>query len=112
MDIKTLIMGYVPLVDATGRKTREIKEDAYMRELLAQYDLGELHYAHMKDWKEKADQIDPLFIILLGNDYYGKEVRAYKITPSSMRRMMPDRSSIEKRRRKREWRSIALSLRK
>lgn len=78
MIINTLIIGFVPLTEVVGKKPRAIREDEYTRELLAKFDLGEVYYANFDDWKQKADEIDPLFIILLGNDYYAQEVRSYK----------------------------------
>lgn len=78
MPIVTLVIGYVPLTDTAGKKPRQIRENAYMKELFAEFDFGEVHYSSLTDWKTKADEINPLFIILLGNDYYGHEVHAYK----------------------------------
>ncbi len=37
MVIKTLIIGFTPLNDTTGQKPRAIRDDAYMKELLAKF---------------------------------------------------------------------------
>lgn len=77
MELSTLIIGYVPLTDTTGKKPRELKHDAYVKGLLAQYDLGTVHFASHDDWHSKVDEINPLFIVSLGGDYYAQEVRKY-----------------------------------
>lgn len=78
MGVSTLVIGFVPLEDTASKKSKQLREDAYMKELLAQFDLGDLHYSDQNGWKAKSDEINPLFIILLGNDYYATEVRAHK----------------------------------
>lgn len=78
MDIRTLIIGFTPIADTAGKKPRQLRDDAFYKELLAQFDLGELHFAGFNDWKAKSDEVNPLFIVILGNDYYGHEVKAYK----------------------------------
>ncbi len=78
MDVRTLIIGFVPLADIAGVKPRKLKENTYMQELLAEYDFGEVHYTSHSDWKQKADELNPLFIIYLGNSYGAEEVKAHK----------------------------------
>jgi len=78
MEVKTLIIGYIPLNDVNGQKPRKVRDDAFYRELFGGFDLGEIHFAGFDDWKMKVDEVDPLFIVILGNDYYGHEVKAYK----------------------------------
>lgn len=78
MDVPTLVIGFVPLEGATAQKPKQLREDTYMKELFAQFDLGTLHYTSQSDWKTKVDEVNPLFIILLGHDYYATEVREYK----------------------------------
>ena len=58
MQLDTLIIGYVPLSDVTGKKPRELKEDKYFRELLAEFDLGTVHYADWQNWKAKIDELN------------------------------------------------------
>ena len=79
MNIKTLIIGFVPLTDTTGKKPRQIRDDTYFKEFLANYDLGEVHFAPFNHWKEVIKELDPLFVIMLGGgDYYAREVQEYK----------------------------------
>src|SRR3989344_4936554 len=78
MEVDTLIIGYVPLEDAAGKKPAAVRSDKYFRDLLARFDIGTIHYADQSDWKEKADQINPLIIISLGGSWYAEEVRRYK----------------------------------
>ncbi|OHA34625.1 MAG: hypothetical protein A3A22_02100 [Candidatus Taylorbacteria bacterium RIFCSPLOWO2_01_FULL_45_34b] len=78
MQLDTLIIGYVPLSDVTGKKPRELKEDKYFRELLAEFDLGTVHYADWQNWKAKIDELNPLVIISLGGEYYAEQVKEYK----------------------------------
>lgn len=75
MEVNTLIIGHEPLIDTLGRKPREIKHDVYFKELLAQYDLGTVHFASHNDWRSKIDETHPLFIISLEGDYCTREVR-------------------------------------
>ena len=79
MNIKTLIIGFVPLTDTTGKKPRQIRDDTYFKEFLANYDLGEVHFAPFNHWKEVIKELDPLFVIMIGGgDYYAREVQEYK----------------------------------
>lgn len=78
MQIDTLIIGYVPLTDIASKKAREMKHDAYYKELLSGFDLGTMHYASHQDWKSKVDEINPLITISLGGSYYAEEVQQYK----------------------------------
>jgi len=78
MEIITLIIGYIPLSDTVGKKPREIRDDKYFKELLPKFDLGEVHYAPFSNWKPISDELNPLFIIVLGGEYYAEEVHEYK----------------------------------
>jgi len=78
MQIDTLIIGYVPLSDTTGKKPREIRDDKYYKELFSAFDLGTVHYASRQDYKTKIDEINPLVVVSLGGDYYAEEVNQYK----------------------------------
>lgn len=78
MTIRTLIIGYVPLTDLSGKKSRALKEDAYFKELLPKYDLGEVHFASHNDWQTKITEVNPLFTIVLGGDWYAQQVKDYK----------------------------------
>lgn len=80
MEINTLIIGYVPMIDTAGKKPREIRDENYFKELLSNYDLGIVHYASQNpiNWKAKINEINPLVIIYLGSEYYAEEVRKYK----------------------------------
>ncbi len=78
MQIDTLIIGYVPLSDTTGKKPREIRDDKYYKELFSAFDFGTVHYATRQDYKTKIDEINPLVIVSLGGEYYAEEVSRYK----------------------------------
>ena len=78
MQVRTLIIGHVPLLETTGIKPREIRDDKYYKELIGQFDLGTLHYANWKDWKMVSDEVDPLVIIYFGGEYQAEEVKKYK----------------------------------
>lgn len=77
MVINTLIIGHEPLKSNEGKKPREIKHDTYFKELLAQYDLGTVHFASQNNWQGKVDEIHPLFIVSLMGDYNAREVKEY-----------------------------------
>ena len=78
MEIKTLIIGFVPLADTVGKKPREIRDNKYFKELLAKFDLGEVHYSLHSNWKPISDEINPLIIIVLCGDYYAQQVQQLK----------------------------------
>ena len=80
MEINTLIIGYIPITDTMGKKPRELRDHNYFKELLVNYDLGNVHYSNQTDinWKAKIDEVNPIIIIYLGGDYYAQEVKKYK----------------------------------
>lgn len=80
MEINTLLIGYVPIVDTIGKKPRELRDDKYFKELLADFDLGILHYVNQTEsnWKAKINEINPLIIVYFGGDYYAGQVKEYK----------------------------------
>lgn len=77
MVVPTLIIGFLPLADTAGKKPREIRDYAYMKELLAGFDLGEVHFASSDNWKQVINEINPLFTIVFG-EYYAEQVKEYK----------------------------------
>src|SRR5258708_6704451 len=77
MNISSLIIGHTPLNDMTGKKPRELRDNSYMKELLAGFDLGELHFAHYDNWHQVIDETNPLFVIVFG-EYYAQQVKEYK----------------------------------
>ncbi|PIR56849.1 MAG: hypothetical protein COU72_04070 [Parcubacteria group bacterium CG10_big_fil_rev_8_21_14_0_10_41_35] len=78
MQVNTLIIGHVPLLETTGIKPKEVRDDEYFKELISQFDLGTLHYTNWKDWKTVSDEIDPLVIIYFGGEYQAEEVKRDK----------------------------------
>ena len=78
MEINTLIIGYIPLTETTGKKFREIRDDKYFKELFASFDLGTLHYVDRQNWKAKIDELNPIIIVYIGGEYYADEVKKYK----------------------------------
>lgn len=77
MNIKTLIIGFVPPTETVGKKPREIRDNAYFKELLANFDLGEVYYAPYNNWAPIINEINPLFVIVF-DDYYAEQVKDYK----------------------------------
>ncbi len=65
MEINTLIIGYNPLTDTTGKTSSQIRNNNYTKELINSFDLGTVHFALHTNWKEKIDEINPLIIINL-----------------------------------------------
>lgn len=78
MQIDTLIIGYVPLSDTTGKKPRELRDDKYFKDLLSRFNLGTVHFVSRENYKAKIDELNPLVIVSLGGDYYAQEVSQYK----------------------------------
>jgi hypothetical protein len=77
MDIRTLIIGFTPITDTAGKKSRQLRDDTYFKELLGAFDLGEVYFASYQDWKQKADEVNPLFIVTF-DDYFAREIQEYK----------------------------------
>lgn len=78
IQLNTLIIGYVPLTDLTGKKSRQLKADAYFKELLSGFDLGDVHYTTHDDWKAKVDDTNPIVIVSLGGEWYAQQIKEYK----------------------------------
>ena len=93
MKIKTLIIGFVPLKDTTGKKPRELKADQYFKDLLSNFDLGEVHLAEQSqsEYQKSIDTLNP-FIVIVFDEFVAREVKDYKkevfiyvaIAPSSI----------------------------
>jgi len=77
MKVSTLIIGFIPLSDVSGRKPRELRDDKYFKDLLADFDLGEVHFATYNNYKEELDKVDPIVTIVFG-DWYAQEVNHHK----------------------------------
>lgn len=78
MQLDTLIIGYIPLADLVGKKGRQLKADAYFKELLSGFDLGTVHYATHDDWRTKVDEVNPIVIVSFGGDWYAQQIKEYK----------------------------------
>lgn len=78
MQIDTLTIGYVPLADTAGKRAPQIRNDKYFTELLAEFDLGTVHFADTDSWQSKITEINPLFAVVLGGDWYAQQVKDYK----------------------------------
>lgn len=78
MNIDTLIIGYVPLADTTGKRAPQIRNDKYFREFLAEFDLGTVHFCDMDSWQTKITEINPLFAVVLGGDWCAQQVKDFK----------------------------------
>lgn len=78
MQLNTLIVGYIPLTDLTGKKGRQLKADQYFKDLVGGFDIGNVYYATHDDWKTKADHINPIVIVSLGGDWYAQQIKEYK----------------------------------
>lgn len=77
MVIHTLIIGHTPLSENATAKPREIRNGKYFKELLADFDLGEINFASYSDWKESCDKFKPVVIITF-NEYYAREIKDHK----------------------------------
>lgn len=77
MSIKTLIVGFTPLEDNSGKKPREIKYDTYFKELLADFQLGEVCFVKRENFREAIDRHDP-FIVIVFDEFTAQEVKDYK----------------------------------
>ncbi len=109
MSIKTLIIGFVPLEDTTGKKPRELKADQYFKDLLFDFDLGEVHFVEQSqsEYQKSIDILNP-FIVLVFDDFVAREVKDYKkdvfiyvaISPSSIFYRKAERASKEVKQRK------------
>jgi len=78
MQIKTLIVGYKPLMeDGEKHKPSEIRADNYFKNLLKKFNLGEISFTGYNDYKSSIDQLDPILCIVLG-DYTAEQIKAYK----------------------------------
>lgn len=75
--VKTLVVGYVPPADTAGKKSAQLRNDAYMRDLFGRYDLGELEYAPLDGYREKLLESNPIIVITFG-EYYAKEISQLK----------------------------------
>ena len=78
MNTDTLIIGYVPLADTVGKRAPQIRNDKYFKEFLAEFDLGTVHFADMDSWQVKITEINPLFAVVLGGDWYAQQVKDFK----------------------------------
>jgi hypothetical protein len=78
MNIATLIIGYEPPIDTAGKRAPQIRNGAYFKEILAKFDFGELHFANLDNWQTKITDINPLFAIVLGGDWYAEQVKDFK----------------------------------
>src|SRR6266702_1325988 len=77
MDIKTLIIGFVPLESAEGKKPREIRNEEYFKNLLAKFDIGEVHFSMYDNFRESIEKIDPFFVITF-SEFTAREVNECK----------------------------------
>ncbi|MDD5489288.1 MAG: hypothetical protein PHP25_01220 [Candidatus Moranbacteria bacterium] len=77
MNIKTLIIGFIPLKNIEGKKPREIRNDKYFKELISRFDIGEIHFAEYDNFKGSIDKIDPFFVIVF-DEMTAREVRDHK----------------------------------
>lgn len=77
MAIKTLIIGFTPIQDVSGKKSRELKFDQYFKGLLSDFYLGEVHFVKQDNFKEAIDKHDPFFVIVF-DEFTAREVKGYK----------------------------------
>lgn len=77
MVITTLIIGFTPLEDSSGKKPREIKYDTYFKGLLADFRLGEVFFVKRENFREAIDQHDP-FIVIVFDEFTAGEIKDYK----------------------------------
>ncbi|MFH1194008.1 MAG: hypothetical protein V1661_03365 [bacterium] len=77
MNIATVVVGFTPLTDTAGKKPRELRDDQYFKGLLADFDIGEVHFATYTNYQEVVATANPLVIVVL-NQTTAQEVRDYK----------------------------------
>jgi len=77
MIVKTLIIGLVPLADTGGKKPNARRNDEYFKDLLEEFDFGEVHYALSSDWESVIDDIDP-FVVIAFSEYEANQVKNHK----------------------------------
>jgi hypothetical protein len=109
MSIRTLIIGFVPLKDTTGKKSRELKADQYFKDLLSDFDLGEVHFApqQQSEYQKAIDTLHP-FVVIVFDEFMAREVKAYKrdvfiyvaISPSSVFHRKAEVESKQNKQRK------------
>lgn len=94
MEINTLIIGYVPLVEIADKKSKEIRDNNYYKDLIFRYDLGNVYYSNQtpKNWQLKIEEINPLIIIFFGSEHYAQEIKDYK--PDAMVYLANDTGTI------------------
>ena len=77
MTTRTLIIGYTPLVDTAYKTPSACRNDTYFKNLIAGFDLGEIHYATRTEWEDVIDAIDPLVVVTF-SEYDANQVRNHK----------------------------------
>lgn len=77
MKVSTLIVGYIPLSDISGRKPRELRDDKYFKDLIAGFDLGEVNFASYNNFKEELDRVNPFITVVFG-EWYAHQVSEHK----------------------------------
>lgn len=75
--IQTVIIGFTPLTDIVGKKPRELRDDEYCKKLLQDFNIGEVHFATIDNFKEAIDKFNP-FIVITFNTLIADEVTNYK----------------------------------
>jgi len=78
MKMKTLIIGYKPLTEGSEKhKPSELRADNYFKNLLKNFNFGEIYFADYNDYKSSIDQLDPILCIVF-SDYTAEQIKTYK----------------------------------
>ncbi len=75
--IHTVIIGFTPLKDTSQAKPRQIKENEYFTKLIAEYDIGEVHYTEYENYRDILDKVNPFFIVTF-NQVEAHSIKEYK----------------------------------
>jgi hypothetical protein len=77
MNIKTLVIGFIPLEDTTGKNSREHCANQYFRDLLSDFDLGEVYFVEQGEYRKSLDKLNP-FVVIVFDEFIAQEVKGYK----------------------------------
>lgn len=75
--VQTVIIGYIPLTNAAGKKSRELRDDQYFKNILADFDIGEVHFATQSSYQEVIAAVNP-FVIIVFDESAAQQVKNYK----------------------------------
>lgn len=75
--IHTVIIGFTPLADTFQAKPRQIRDNEYFTKLIAEYDIGEVHYTEHENYRDILDKVNPFFIVTF-SEVEAHSIKEYK----------------------------------